>query len=268
MDLGQFVVENDDTQAQAPRTPREVRYRSTGIDYFDKKPELTVLDAQTARGLGLDISLNANINANVKAKFMSGNKSMQDIMNTINDLDNLNEQINLVPEYARFSSGLRRKANDISGGIIPLSADGARYAALDKANVFSTARAISNGKVTNQVLNEAKDTYGSGFRGKDEMFARLAQATDAHLISLKNQINEHLGKGFEVPAEVWLELNKYEKKAEHLQKVGAGLEKFDKDYFNNLGYGEYFQHLKARNTGKQQGNEPQKRSFKRANERG
>lgn len=242
MDLSQFIIESD-SAPQAQTEPKGT-YRNTGIEYFDKKEFLSPFDALIAREAGIDISMRHDVD--LKARTLSGNKSIQSIFENIQGLDTINEAVTLANKKGFFDNagvraGLVRKLHNLTGGATPISDESMRLNSLDNKIIYNLGKAEVGGRPSNQVLDDMKGAYGLGFRNEKEMNSRYGQAMESTLLGLKNQIAEHYAKGFDVPPQVWLEMNKYEQKVKYLREVESGAQKFDEKAWRNQGYGEYFE---------------------------
>lgn len=179
----------------------------TGIKYWDEKKEITPYDAYLAKKYN-DITFTGNLNINANTKTQSVTKLMGDISQTLAGLENLEKTLELGEKQAGFWSGIGRKLNHFSGGIIPISEDNARYQSLTQQNFYNIARG-SGGKITNAMVEDFKKGAGGEFKSPSEQAKRQGETMRIALTNLGTQIEQLERQGHPIPPLLIWQWNRY-----------------------------------------------------------
>lgn len=129
-------AQNDTQSVQA--YPSAYYKRATGIAYFDKKKDLTILDALMARELGVDVSkyhridMNLNANVDMKQRTASANDATNSLRQAYKTMQSVANHADLIEKGQGTMNFLARGLNNMTSGITPLSETNAKIQASEK----------------------------------------------------------------------------------------------------------------------------------------
>lgn len=240
-DLSGYLKEKPREQTPSPEPePQQEEARnlpSTGIADLDRRVktgDLNMFDYYLAKNyLGVDLNAQVNGTMELRQKIANRTQATQNIYQTLKALDLGDGLIHKFQDNSGIYSGLRRKLNEMSSGIIGVNANMAEFMTAMGQYVYSLASAINGGgKVTNQAVNDAHKIIDAGFRGKEENTARMGEAQSMQLKLLLRQMGEVQALGGKVPKEVLDALHKYRQKNAYIKETNG---KIDKDTYSKIG---------------------------------
>ncbi|WQU10367.1 Coiled-coil domain-containing protein [Helicobacter pylori] len=206
----------------------EPSYLSTGIAYLDNKIKdrsITAFDYYMAKKfLGLDLNVNLNGNLNLKTenktRLASINKATQDIFDDIKALDLGNDFIQKAQEYSGLINQLKLWINHKTRGLKGVDYDLAKTdnARLSYANRVAKTMA-QGGQVTQKLRDEAKAMTEWGARSKEENTARITQAQEMLLNSLKKNMQMLESLGGSVSPLMLAKIKEYQDKADYINET-------------------------------------------------
>lgn len=112
--------------------------RATGVSYFDKKKDLSILDALMAREMGVDVSkyqridMNLNANVDLKQRTASANDATNSLRQLHKTMQSVANHADLISKGQGTMNFLARKLNDGTAGITPLSDINSKIQASEK----------------------------------------------------------------------------------------------------------------------------------------
>ncbi|CRF48110.1 hypothetical protein HHE02_14200 [Helicobacter heilmannii] len=240
-DLSGYLKETPQTK-EAPPPALDLNEQvpssaSTGIKDLDRRVktgDLTMFDYYLAKNyLGIDLNAQVNGSVELRQKIANRTQATQNMYQTLKALDLGDGLINKFQENSGIYSGLRRKLNEMTGGIIGVNANTAEFMTAMGQYVYSLASAINGGgKITNQAVNDARNIIDAGFRGKEENTARMGEAQSIQLKLLMRQMGEVQALGGKIPKEALDALNKYRQKNDYIKKTNG---KIDKHTYSKIG---------------------------------
>lgn len=164
-------------QSDTYETTRYERYRNTGVAYFDKKRDLSLLDAYLAKKLGLDVKWNYH-KIDMKGDFSIKNRNqgaaIENMMNSVKQAQNLYSMI--IPLMVNkdtkenIQSAIKKGAFKAVGGMVDFDVTdpNMRKTALTEiiAGVMTTAGGRS-GRITDEVRRSAAEYVKGAFDNKN-----------------------------------------------------------------------------------------------------
>ncbi|MFB1280203.1 Coiled-coil domain-containing protein [Helicobacter pylori] len=224
--------------ASAPQSLKEQEandpsYLSTGIAYLDdkiKNRSITAFDYYMAKKF-LGMNLNANLNANLqiksenKTRLASINKATQDIFDDIKALDLGDDLIKKAQEHSGLINQVKLWINHKTRGLKGVDYD---LAKMDVAkNTYSNRVAKINaqgGQVTQKMRDQAAEMLNFGARSKEENTARIAQAQETLLNSLKKNVQMLESLGGSVSPLVLAKMKAYQDKVDYINDTSGKIE--------------------------------------------
>ncbi|TSA79419.1 hypothetical protein [Helicobacter mehlei] len=235
-DFSPFIIEENQGNMDAPIEGQASLPPSTGIKQLDSKIKgrnLSLFDYYMAKnylGINLGVFLGGSLELNQKVA--NRTKATSDIYETIKALDLGDNIINKAQKNSGLFNGLLRKANQLTSGVVPLGAELAQTDTAVNQYTYSTARALTNGKVTNQTLDDLKHITRIGFRGAKEYTARLGETQNINLNYLTSQLHNLQALGGKITPDMLGKLAEYRLKARYIQESGGDI---DLRAYNKLG---------------------------------
>ena len=164
-------------QSDTYETTRYERYRNTGVAYFDKKKDLSLLDAYLAKKLGLDVKWNYH-KIDMKGDFSIKNRNqgaaIENMMNSVKQAQNLYSMV--VPLMVNkdtkenIQSAIKKGAFKAVGGMVDFDVTdpNMRKTALTEiiAGVMTSAGGRS-GRITDEVRRNAAEYVKGAFDNKN-----------------------------------------------------------------------------------------------------
>ncbi|WP_104690203.1 hypothetical protein [Helicobacter felis] len=225
-DFSPYIINDEDLAQPAPQGPSAPP--STGIKELDDKiakRQLSMFDYYLAHNhLGLDLGGFLGGGLELKQKIANRTKATADVYETIRALDLGDNIINKAQENSGKLSGLARKLNQITGGLIPLSAELAQTDTAVNQYTYSTARAFTGGRVTDQVLGDLKHITRFALRGAKENTARLGETQNINLNYLINSMRNLQALGGNITPDMLAKLQEYKAKARYIQEKGGDID--------------------------------------------
>ncbi|MFP6203694.1 Coiled-coil domain-containing protein [Helicobacter pylori] len=221
----------------------EPSYLSTGIAYLDDKIKnrtITAFDYYMAKKfLGIDLNVNLNGNLQIKSdnktRLASINKATQNIFDDIKALDLGDDLIQKAQEHSGLINQVKLWINHKTRGLKGVDYD---LAKLDVAkNTYSNRVAKVNaqgGQVTQKMRDQAADMVNFGARSKEENTARISQAQETLLNSLKKNMQMLESLGGNLSPLMLATIKKYQDKANYINETSG---KVDLKKYQSLGQG-------------------------------
>lgn len=252
MDFEKYIKDYEPEQKQSEDNPQnanqsleqaqsndESNIALTGIPYLDNKIKdgtLSAYDAYLAnKYMGVNFA-NLNIKAKLQADVKHTNlgKTSDEIAKMVNALDNSDEVLKR-SDLAGTWNGISNYLNQKTGGWWSLSDDRKKLNVANEQLMANIADTMDNGKATNETRKRARENYGLGFRGQDEIVAGVTEAREAMLNRIDAQIANLEEKGG------YLNLDKemLRKIQEHRQKQKFLTETMYSNYGGNFNYTNY-----------------------------
>lgn len=157
-----------------------IKVRNTGVDYFDKKKNLTLLDALLAKNL--DVNLNyqlienkVDLDADLKQRQIQGSdvaKRQKQLMELTNGIIN---HANNVKEGQGVMNWLARSANNVTGGFINVSATNNKIMANEKTLGNQLADIMYQGRSTEKERERMYDLVKFKGRSKEQINSNLLE---------------------------------------------------------------------------------------------
>lgn len=153
-DLSSYLKERPSQEsAQTPPQPQEAQtptnLPSTGIADLDRRirsNQLNMFDYYLAKNyLGVDLNAQVNGTMELRQKIANRTQATQNMYQTLKALDLGDGLIHKFQDNSGIYSGLRRKLNEMSSGIIGVNANTAEFMTAMGQYVYSLASAINGG---------------------------------------------------------------------------------------------------------------------------
>ncbi|MFP6173466.1 Coiled-coil domain-containing protein [Helicobacter pylori] len=211
----------------------EPSYVSTGIAYLDNKIKnrsITAFDYYMAKKfLGMDLNANLNGNLNLKTenktRLASINKATQDIFDDIKALDLGDDLIKKAQEHSGLINQVKLWVNHKTRGLKGVDYD---LAKMDVAkNSYSNRVAkiyAQGGQVTQKLRDQAMNMVNFGARSKEENTARISQAQETLLNSLKKNMQMLESLGGNVSPLMLSTIKKYQDKADYINETSGKID--------------------------------------------
>lgn len=236
IDFNSFLIPTESATQASSQAEGDTGLPKTGIKELDEKiasGNLSMFDYYKAKNfLGIDMNLYINGNLNLNQKIANTTKATQGIYDTIKSLELGDNIIEKAQNNSGVLNGLRRKANELTGGFYSLEHDLAQTDNLATTYAYSVARALGNGKTNLEQQRDAKAMNAFKAKSAEENTSRMGQNQDIQLTYLKNQIAELESLGGRVPNEVYERLREYERKIDY---INANNGKIDIKKYKSLG---------------------------------
>lgn len=202
----------EQTNTQTPALPAK-----TGVDFWDKKQEITPYEAYLAKKYN-----GVSFEGKLDIRTMSATNTLKDIANLDQGIKNTSDYVGLIGDNAGFWSGLGRRLNKASGGIIPISSESAQYGARRQQNIGDTAQALAGGgKPTNAALERSDQIAGGDFQSPKEAYHRMSQVFDVQANALESKFTEALTKNLPTPYLEWIAMRAQDtrRKSDYLKNI-------------------------------------------------
>lgn len=180
----------------------------TGIKYWDEKKEITPYDAYLAKKYN-DITFTGNLNINANTKTQSVTKLMGDISQDLAGLANAEKYLELGEKQAGFWSGIGRKLNTWSGGIVGINDDNARLQTIGQKVLYDYGKAQVGGRPSNATIQDAKAGFGGEFKSPKELTKRTGEMMGTMITTLESKIEQLERQGHPVPPLLIWQWNRY-----------------------------------------------------------
>uniref|UniRef100_UPI0013D25E56 hypothetical protein n=1 Tax=Helicobacter suis TaxID=104628 RepID=UPI0013D25E56 len=236
-DFSQYLLDQNANQntlnakTETPTRPRPI----TGIKDLDRKianKNLSAFDYLIARNLGIDLNVHLNGSLELNQRIANRTQAVNAVYETLQALDLGDNIMHKVQNNSGFINGVKRILNHKTGGLFGLSADNAQTQNAINRYVYSVARSATNGKITNQAVQDARESADMAFRSARENSARVAELQNIHLTRLLQQIDQVRALGGKLPGSVYLKLMEHQNKVNYVNANGG---KIDIKAYNKLG---------------------------------
>lgn len=170
----------------------------TGIKYWDEKKEITPYDAYLAKKFN-DINFTGRLDINANTKTQSVTKLMSDISDNIAGLENAEKYLELGESEAGFWSGVGRKLNKWSGGIVGIGDKNARIQTIGQKVLYDYGKAQVGGRPSNAAIEDAKAGFGGEFKSAKELSKRTGEMMGTMITALETKMDQLERQGQPIP---------------------------------------------------------------------
>lgn len=201
----------------------------TGIEYWDKKKEITPYDAYLAKKFN-DITFTGRLDINANTKTQSVTKLMGDISQDLTSLKNAEDYLGLVENQAGFWSGLNRFANAATLGTIPISAENSRYQNIAQRLFYDIAKSQVGGRPSNEAVRDIKKGFGGDLERAGAKYARTGQGMSTILNGLETKMEQLERQGQPIPPLLIAQWQYYRELSNAAQDSDFNYSKYIKNY--------------------------------------
>lgn len=170
----------------------------TGIEYWDKKEEITPYDAYLAKKFN-DITFTGRLDINANTKTQSVTKLMNDISDNLAGLENAEKYLDLGESEAGFWSGVGRKLNKWSGGVVGIGDKNARMQTIGQKVLYDYGKAQVGGRPSNAAIEDAKAGFGGEFKSSQELAKRTGEMMGTMITALEAKMDQLERQGQPIP---------------------------------------------------------------------
>ncbi|RDU51878.1 hypothetical protein CQA49_08050 [Helicobacter sp. MIT 00-7814] len=208
--LPQAQVEQESAQMQGnyPFVKPDFR-RNTGIDYFDKKQNITLLDALLAKELGVSlqkVDMNANINmqadVDLKQRQIALTEALKQNRETTNALNTISDNINYIAEASGLGNYLSRGLSNATGGYWNPSDANKNILANGELVLNYLAKEVYGSRPSNETMRYLRDLVDFKAKSPERIATDYAKILGLIANKLENNMNDLRARGFNVPQEM------------------------------------------------------------------
>lgn len=218
-----------DTQEQSTKIPTGHNpffvIKNTGIDYFDKKKNITLFDALIAKNLGVDlrktyIKNDITLDADIKARQIQGSdvakrqKQLAEVTKAV-----LNHAKN-IQEGAGVLNGASRWLNDVSKGLINISDTNQKIMANETTLGTQLVDLLVGSRSTEKERNKLYDLVKFYGRSEGQIASNLTELLKLIRDNYVQNLQDFSNRGFTPSVEMIEDLKYIEESIATLQKQG------------------------------------------------
>ncbi|WP_104753035.1 hypothetical protein, partial [Helicobacter baculiformis] len=198
---------------------------TTGIAELDAKiasKNLSMFDVYLAKNyLGVDLKDQLNGGLEVRAKITNRTKAVAELYDIAKSLDLGKNIIQKAQNNSGFWNGLKRKLNQMSGGLFGIDPELAQTDNALHNYAYAVARALGYGRTNLEQQKDAKEMVQFKVRSAQENTSRMAQTQDINLNYLLHQMNELRALGGEVPQDILKTYYKHKALVNYINERGG-----------------------------------------------
>lgn len=174
-------------------------FKNTGIDYFDKKKEITLFDALIAKHLGVDLRktyVKNDLDVDLKQRQIQGSdtakmqKSLAQLTHSINNF------AKSIDEGEGVSNWIARGANALTGGLIGISETNQKIMANEETLGKQLADLLLNGRSTQDERNRLYDLVKFKGRSKEQIASNLTEILRLVRDNYAQNLQDFSNRGF------------------------------------------------------------------------